>query len=141
MYHHDSLGGTCLWQDMYEVAFTLGFYKYSLIGMLDNLYNASYGGWEFLLEYPDLGKYNRWSQSSHPYGWSEQVNNYKPITIQLSGNSWGGLARSNSSSTCIDGSVGLSDWWYAIGPYTNYNGGVPVNGTVAQVTNLWVRIG
>jgi len=93
-------------------------YLYSSLIYMDNKYIIN-GSYEFLLEYPELSGYNRWSQSNNPMYETEsnkQATGYKAISIKWSGRYWGGLCKSKSSETYIDGSTLHSDvWWYSIG--------------------------
>lgn len=142
IYYHDSRNGSVLWNEQ-QLFHTLETYRWSLMGMIPSFYNTTYGGYEFLLEYPEINKHNRWSQTSDPMRTSQSVSGYKAIDVQMTSNSWGGLSISSTkgTSTILDGSPSSTEWWYAIGPQTNYNGGVPGENTTVQKTYLWIRIG
>ena len=60
----------------------------------------------------------------------------------MSGNNWGGLSLSSTkgTSTIIDGSPSSTDWWYAIGQQTPYQGGIPGGTAAVQEVYLWIRI-
>lgn len=89
--------------------------------------------WEFFLEYPDKSttEYNRWQQDVNPVtttianGNTDGIDGYSAVHIDWTGNNWGGLSLSTSTNTFINGSVGVSSWWYAIGAYSVYQGGMP----------------
>ena len=143
VYYTNSKNGTVLWKDVDELGCSFQTYKWSILGMLPNFYNSSYGGYEFLLESVTEGKYNRWSQTSDPLLANNSVTGYKAIDVKNTSNGWKGLALSTTkgTSTIIDGSPGDTTWWYAIGQQTPYQGGLPGFSTVTQEMRLWVRIG
>ena len=141
VYYTNSKNGTVLWKDVDELGFSLQSYKWSILGLLPYFYSNTWK-YEFLLESPSEGKYNRWRQTSDPLLTNNSVSGYSPITIQSSGNGWGGLALSTTkgTSTIIDGSPGDTTWWYAIGQQVAYQGGLPGFGVAVQELYLWVRI-
>jgi len=144
VYYTNSNNGTVLWKDVDELGCTFQKYKWSILGMLPNFYNSSYGGYEFLLEYPSLGKYNRWCQTSDPLLANQSVKGYSAINVSMTENNWGGLALSSTkgTSTIIDGSPkDTNTWYYAIGQQTAYQGGIPANSPAVQEVYLWIRIG
>lgn len=117
--------------------------KYSVLGNIANYKNSS--NWEFMLQYPDVSAtgYNRWTQTSNPVTSNNTISGYAAVgTPTWTGNAWGGLALSSTtSSTLIDGSPGDSTWYYAIGAYSAYKGGIPgPNSTMIGTVNLWSRI-
>ena len=63
IYYTNSKSGSVLWDNLGELSFSFQNYKWSILGLIDNLYNSTYGGFEFLLEYPSIGKHNRWRQT------------------------------------------------------------------------------
>ena len=143
VYYTNSKNGTVLWKDVDELGCSFQTYKWSILGMLPNFYNSSWGGYEFLLEYPSLGTYNRWRQTSDPLLASQSVSGYSAVNVSMTQNSWGGLALSSTkgTSTIIDGSPGATTWYYAIGQQAAYSGGIPSNDSAVQEVYLWVRIG
>ena len=105
------------------------------------------GKFEFLLEYPELNGYNRWKQNNFPLN-EEESNNikadgYEEIHISWRNYNWGGLIKSSSQFALIDGSVGNSAWYYAIG-YTGkshvWSGGTPGPYSLIHEVFLWIRI-
>lgn len=141
VYYTHSQNGTVVWKDIDELGFSLQAYKWSILGMLPYFYNNTWK-YEFLLEYPSLGKYNRWRQTSNPLLAKQSVTGYSAISISMTENNWGGLALSSTkgTSTIIDGSPGAETWYYAIGQQTAYQGGIPANDPSVQEVYLWVRI-
>ena len=140
VYYTNSKNGTVLWKDVDELGFSLQTYKWS-IGMLPYFYNNTWK-YEFLLEYPSLGKYNRWRQTSNPLLAKQSVTGYAAISVNMTQNNWGGLSLSSTkgTSTIIDGSPSAETWYYAIGQQTVYNGGIPANDPAVQEVYLWIRI-
>ena len=140
-YYSNSKNRTVVCKDVDELGFSLQAYKLSILGMLPYFYNNTWK-YEFLLEYPSLGKYNRWRQTSNPLLAKQSVTGYSAISISMTENNWGGLALSSTkvTSTIIDGSPGVETWYYAIGQQTAYQGGIPANNPAVQEVYLWIRI-
>lgn len=143
VYYTNSKNGTVVWKDIDELGCTFQKYKWSILGLLPNFYNSSWGGYELLYESPQENKYNRWRQTSDPMLTTNSVTGYNGITIQMSGNGWGGMSISTQkgTDTIMDGSPGDTTWWYAIGQQKNYNGGIPGGSVAVQEIYMWVRIG
>lgn len=143
VFHHNNLNGTVLWDSLSQVSIDGGYdelHKQTLLYTLNNYKNKS-GSFEFLLEYSDNAGYNRWIQTSNPVTTSEKVTGYKAIHIDWNQNEWNGLAKSNSGSTLIDGSIGSSKWYYAIGAIKNSENGIYSNNSIfGGYVDLWVRI-
>ena len=142
VYYTNSKNGTVLWKDIDELGCSFQTYKWSILGMLPYFYNNTWK-YEFLLEYPSLGKYNRWRQTSNPLLADQSVSGYSAVDISMTQNNWGGLALSSTkgTSTIIDGSPGNTTWYYAIGQQAAYQGGIPANEPSVQEVYLWIRIG
>lgn len=152
VFHHNNQNGATLFAAS-EVGHIDTPYKQSVLADMNGLKSKD-GKFEFLLEYSELRGYNRWRQTDNPYtltvansGSTVMVPGYQAIQISWGGNYWGGLAKSTiPTSTYIDGSVGVSDWWYAIGAITPYgtapNIGIPGpnSTTVSGSVDLWVRV-
>lgn len=69
-----------------------------------------------------------WRQTSNPIATEDAVAGYKEETHPAAGGtdvdcSWNGLALSSGSNSYLDGSIGSSSWWFAVGARTDYNGG------------------
>ena len=154
VFDHNNKGGTAVFSSIAEVKNSNVTNKYSRIYLLDK-FKAKDNKIEFLLEYPDdvAGKYNRWKQTNNPCNefvtqtaaGDGKVAGYEAIHVDWTGNYWGGIARQSSdatafSNTYLDGSVGHSNWFYAIGS-VSYQGGIPGPGVVITGrVQLWVRI-
>lgn len=167
IYYHNSKQGSVVFSSLSECKNVQAADKYSRLGILDS--GSTYkinGKYEFMLEYPidAPGKYNRWKQTNAPQNdyitptsaGTGTATGYEAVHIDWSNNYWGGLARQNEStsvitSTWLSGSVGHSNWFYAIGPNTTYQRGVPSGADVgafgstsenstADVVELWIRI-
>lgn len=120
--------------------------KYSILSKLESFRPNINSSFEFRLKYPtDANGSNIWKQTSNPT--YQKVTGYKPIKIDWTHNYWGGLEyNSHSTSSFIDGSVNVGDWFYAIGAASKHKGGIPSctnvnnNGSTANDVELWVRI-
>ena len=98
--------------------------KYSILSRLEHFKKE--GKFEFWIYYPEhdgVDGGNIWTQTSNPV--SDPIADYVATKIDYTGMYWGGLEKSSSSSTLIDGSVGSSWWFYAIGANKKW----PTNGT------------
>ena len=95
------------------------------------------------LYYPGNDVTNIWSQTSNPVTTTSThagVSNYTAISIDSTSSGWGGLERS-STNTFLDGSVGTTTWWWAIGSKNNYDTGnynYPGPGSVTEECELWI---
>ena len=146
VFHHNTHWGSVLYSSASsgaEAKSSNTVDKYSVLDNIANYKNST--NWEFLLQYPNVSttQYNRWTQTSNPITTTNSVTGYTAVHVDWTGNSWFGLALTSSNtstSTLIDGSNGNS-WWYAIGAYKAYNGGIPgPSGNVTSTVNLWARI-
>lgn len=155
VYYHDSKGGTVLWSSASEAKNTQTTDKYSRLGELGNsAFKNSANKLELMLTYPtnSASGYNRWKQTNNPCdvftntGQGTFVPGYEAVHIDWSGSSWGGLERCNSSASdityaYIDGSVGFSNWWFAVAPSEKYEGGFPgPSEIVYRQCEIWARI-
>lgn len=155
VFEHNNHAGTILFTTIAEVKYSNTTDKYSRIKSLDS-FKATDGKIEFLLEYPDdlSGKYNRWKQTNNPCDefvtttstGDGKAEGYEAVHIDWSTNYWGGLTRQNSdvntlSPTYLSGSVGHTNWFYAIGSASAWSGGIPsANVAATGRAQLWVRI-
>lgn len=101
--------------------------KYSILSSLEHFRRAE--RLEFRINWPGLPERNVWSQLSNPTR-LESVSGYKAISVQVKSNFWGCLERSAlygpAESSFIDGSIGRSHFFYAIGskrPWANSSSG------------------
>jgi hypothetical protein len=88
--------------------------KYSILSKIEELKRDD--RFEFWLNYPlfdgaDGG--NIWNQTSNPV--TDSISGYVAIRETYNGMYWGGLEKSIAGQTLINGSVGSSWWFYAIG--------------------------
>lgn len=122
--------------------------KFSVLSLIDNL--KAPGTYKFMLYYPEMGKMNVWEQRKNPLNCTQanttsghSVDGYNPINVQMTGEYFGGLERSTTSNTLLDGSTGHGNWWYAIGAYNEHptagSGTIP-GGDTTNVTQaqLWL---
>lgn len=120
--------------------------KYSILSKLENFRPNTNSLFEFKLKYPtDTNDSNIWKQTSNPT--YEKITGYTPVKINWTSNYWGGLEYNKySTSSFIDGSVNIGDWYYAIGATTKYRDGIPsckevnTNSSTPNDVELWVRI-
>lgn len=171
VFYHNNKSGTILFANEQEALHTNSQYKFSILDQLENFRGID-NKFEFLLEYPtDLpNEYNRWKQTDNPVTVLE-VNStsvldnqlpaktpalgYEGIHIDWGKCQWGGLLKSSSGNTLIDGSVNSGNWHHAIGCYSPYkpnsgtgSGSVGIPGPgpgtdykpVYNETKLYVRI-
>lgn len=96
------------------------------------------------LDYPVQSKTNIWSQTNNPVfeDGTGGVTGYTAISIDESGNGWGGLERyDGQSSTFLDGTlVPQGNWWYAVGSRSAYGGSYTIPGpsTTTNLVELWI---
>lgn len=122
--------------------------KFSILNSMDKL--KSSGKYQFMLVYPESGKRNIWKQSKNPLKESiantdsgKRVEGYEAVSISLSGNYWGGLAMSTSTTgALLDGSTGHGNWFYAIGALQKWGDGVNTfpggNSEAVTKVELWL---
>lgn len=147
VYNHNVAGG--YFTDELEAATTNvtkpSANKYSILSYLES-FRSIKGNFTFKISSPVSTKRNIWTQRTNPTV-DQPVAGYVPISINMTAKFWGGLER-NCGVTCtsslMDGSIGTSDWWYAIGSYAPYGaGGIPYSQdnvpNVVTHTQLWVR--
>ena len=101
------------------------------------------GKFTLKLDYPNNSKTNIWSQTNNPVfeDGTGGVTGYTAISIDESGNLWGGLERYDAnSSTFLDGSVNHANWWYAVGSRSAYGGSYTIPGpsTTTNLVELWI---
>lgn len=119
--------------------------KYSILSKLESFRPNTNSLFEFKLKYPtDTNDSNIWKQTSNPT--YKKVTGYTPVKINWTSNYWGGLEWTNGSTTLINGSVNIDNWFYAIGASIKHGDGIPSctnvnnNGSTANDVELWVRI-
>ena len=103
--------------------------RFSILGELNEKYKIN-DKYEFLLYYPSISKFNWWRQTKLHHndyeveGESSHAERYENVSISMTKNHWGGLVRQTlpynsdlckSECTFIEGSVGIGNYYYAIG--------------------------
>ena len=89
------------------------------------------------LVWPELENTQEWKQTTNPVTDRGSVEGYEAVAVNFHGNHWGGLEHNGGSSSLLDGSVGVDNWWYAVGSSTPHHGAIPgPDTTVVQVTEL-----
>jgi hypothetical protein len=117
---------------------------YSILFTLEGFRRG--GIFTFKLAWPGYSPHNIWSQTTNP-AVDQPVAGYTPITVQLTSEGWGGVERQASlgGNAIIDGTVGVPNWYYAIGSYSGYGAGLPAGdelGTpsfAAPQVQFWVK--
>ena len=122
--------------------------KYSILSELNSSFQIR-GKYEFLLEYNELGVYNRWRQTHLPnevYESGEPYNEgFEEIHSGAKASTWGGLSLSNNSCTIMNGTPSLvDDWCFSVGQARSECGysKIPVNrgDVVTSYLWLWIRV-
>ena len=120
---------------------------YSILNRLDDF--KANGRYLFKINWPGFAPRNIWAQTSNPTI-DQPLAGYVPQVIDLNTNAWKGLERNctvGCANTFIDGSVGVSNWHYAIGSYVGYGtpSGIPAGDAVVVDSGgvphvqLWTR--
>ena len=139
VFYHDCSTGE-FFTSFEELLNTNSVYKYSILGKIDEFKTEN--TYEFLLEYPELNGYNRWTQTSNPTTTVERVDGYNPISISWNTYWWHGLCASNPQYSFIDGSVGHANWLYAIGSKQSWGTATQMPGPEKPLSKvyLWQRV-
>ena len=153
--------GTVLFSTVAEVTNTQTADKYSRLNLLTGDTYKINGKYEFMLCYPNESgtTYNRWKQTNAPQdefvtttsAGDGVATGYEAVHIDWNTNYWGGLTRQNSdasavpTNTYLSGSVGHSNWYYAVASFSTYNRGIPATNALIESTyggvELWIRVG
>lgn len=98
--------------------------QYSALDTLE-LHRDADGAFTFKLEWPGTSYAPQiWKQTNNPVtSASNTVQGYEEIDVPHTGCYWGGLERSGSA--LLDGSVAHGNWWFAVGSYSSFGGGIP----------------
>ena len=116
--------------------------KYSIVGRIEQFQAG--GRYTFRISWPGFEERNIWTQTTSPL--TAPVGGYVPLDLDVVSNYWGGLEAGGDGSL-IDGSVGHSHWYYAIGSYQLWSAnGIPAaddlaGGPSVPAVQLWVRPG
>jgi len=115
--------------------------RYSILSRLEAL-RSSDGSFEMRIDWPNSGipSRNIWRQTSNPT--SESIAGYEAFDVDYTVNGWGGLEyNSFNSASFIDGSVGLTQWFYAVGSTLGWSepAGIPAHNLPAARVAVWVR--
>ena len=93
------------------------------------------GKFDFKIDWPQMTnrKQNVWKQTSNPLQKTEGgVDGYEPVHVKFDDNQWGGLEFTGGHYSLLDGSVGHSNWYYAIGTGVPFSSGIPANKDPSQ---------
>lgn len=97
------------------------------------------GAFEFKIVWPGSGLEDQhWSQTSNPVTVTDKgTKGYKAINAPHTANHWGGLE--HGSVSLLDGSVNHGNWYYSVGSFQQWGGGIPGPKTAVQVVELYVN--
>lgn len=120
---------------------------YSILNRLDDF--KANGRYIFKINWPGYAPRNIWVQTTNPTI-DQALGGYVGLSINATDSNWKGLERNcavGCGSSFIDGSVGVSNWHYAIGSYAPYGtpAGIPTTTTIAAAASgvphvqLWTR--
>ncbi|MCM2348964.1 MAG: hypothetical protein NDI69_03015 [Bacteriovoracaceae bacterium] len=120
---------------------------YSILDRLDDF--KSNGRYIFKINWPGYSPRNIWAQTSNP-AIDQAMAGYVELVIDATDSNWKGLERNctvGCSSSLIDGSIGVSNWHYAIGSYAAYGtpAGIPTTTSITASSSgvphvqLWTR--
>lgn len=138
LFYHNSKSGTVLFDKNNKAEFLKCHTadKQSDLWALEQ-FRGKDGKFELLLQYQNSTGYNRWKQSSNFT--KEKIAGYEAVQVSWTSSYWGGL-ETDGSNAFVDGSVNHGNWYYAIGPFSNYQNGMPnASGVEAGWVEIWVR--
>jgi len=112
--------------------------NYAILDQLES-FRDNQGGFEFKLSWPEDGLADQiWRQTSNPVSTSSGVQGYEAISVTSTAQHWGGLEGSNSAAL-LDGSVSHGNWFYAVGSFQSWGGGIPGPSSAVQKVELYVK--
>ena len=104
------------------------FHKYSILKYINDEFKTE-NVFEFIMDYPEVGKFGRWTQSKNPLETEQNEN----VLISEKGSTWDrelsfiGLHQSSVKTACfLEGTnetnpeIGNDWWYYAIGQKTEW---------------------
>ena len=145
----------CGWELIFRQTYGAGYFSYadwyfnthnpdallySRLGDLEQ-FRGGDGAFHLYLYYPELNTGNEWKQTSNPVATrSMGVTGYQPINVSLTGHDWGGL-EFNNVDCLLDGSINVDNWWFAIGSFADFRGGIPAddNDEYVHQVELYVK--
>lgn len=143
--HHISGGYWSSASDWAQVKnYTAEGYNGNKFSLLYKLNDSMKINGEFIFKLVMPAYTNIWAQTHNPLldaPSAATVPGYRAISVQTTANSWGGLSKSDSTSSFIDGYPANSSWYYPLGSVASWNGGLPLySGTGEQFIELWVKL-
>lgn len=136
--HHNNKSGTVLFTSSNAINIQ-STDLYSRMYLLESFRDTG-GGFEFMVIQPEISDtIYRWKQSNNPTN-TTTVTGYVNVS-----NGEGGLVRCSGNTLCAV-STSTSNWWCAVGCWTNYYDGIPgfghksVTESVKQSLDFYVRI-
>ena len=125
--------------------------RYSILNQLENFKNTTNSTFTFKLEWPNINKYNEWSQTTNPLS-DIDVAWYNPIHIDWSNmwfvwlELWNWTHWPVNWNSLLDWSANHSAWWFAIWQYMTFNDwAIPsdywmdISPYKSKSYNLWVK--
>ena len=140
IFHHNTSAG--YFSNPAQAKFNLQTNKYSIMSLVEYLKNIN-DLYQFRLEYPNLSSsgYNEWKQYSNPLYSYNLTWGYTAIHIDWSGSNFNGIALSTAQSSALfDCETNHGDWWYGLGQYNAYSGGLTGPGSVVNEVRLWLKV-
>lgn len=120
--------------------------KYSILYLLQHFKRS--GKYELRIRWPEVTPLRNWWSQTSDFR-SQPAAGYVGIQIDSTSNSWGGLEYNTSGKSLADGSVGTTEWFYAVGAMTDQWGaatpGIPVSDQImgsnigSPRMELWVK--
>eukprot|EP01084_Bolivina_argentea_P175145 303360_1 len=123
--------------------------NYSILHLLEEFRNEKDNKFEFKLIWPNNKdiKCQQWKQISNPANKNSSGNivGYESININHTSYNWRGLewtgthSDTKTNDCLINGSTNSDYYWfYSIGSYRDWNGGIPGPSSMVTMTELWV---
>jgi len=131
--------GWFTYSDWYRNAHNPDAELFSRLGDIES-FRGSDETFHFRIWYPEIAAGNEWKQISNPMASGGGVVGYQPVNISFTGNQWGGLEH-NNKLCLLDGSVGEGSeerWWYAMGSFGDFDGGIPGSTYPVHQVELYV---
>jgi hypothetical protein len=110
--------------------------NFAILDQLENF--RQNGAFEFKLVWPNNGLADQhWSQTSNPVT-DGIIKGYKAIKAPHSSNGWGGLEKGGTYSL-LDGTVNHGNWYYSVGSFQSWRGGIPGPSAAVSKVELYAR--
>ena len=98
--------------------------KYSILKLIPRIRRYDSSVFEFLIEFPELEGFNRWTQIANPLNVKSPIEDigFSPISLTWNGSIFAGIARSSYvDNAFMDCCANSSTYWhYAIGAFSKW---------------------